>query len=191
MASARYVWKNVLRFGLVNVPVRAYTAAQGSSTGGDISLNQLHRECNSRVQYKKTCPLHGEVSSGDIVSGYEYTKDPYVVIDPAEVDKLRPQAEKAINIEAFVGSEVIEPRYFNGSNYYLAPDGQPAAKPYGVLQQVMKETARHALATIVMRGRDHVVLLRPVCISCLRQAPLQRLHQVDRRGRLVDRRRRV
>ena len=162
MASARYVWKNVLRFGLVTVPVRAYTAAQGSGSGGDISLNQLHRECNSRVQYKKTCPLHGEVSSGEVVSGYEYSKDQYVVIDPAEVDKLRPQAEKAINIEAFVAADAIEPRYFSGSNYYLTPDGQPAAKPYGVLQQVMKETGRHAFATVVMRGRDHVALLRPV-----------------------------
>jgi DNA end-binding protein Ku len=153
MASVRDVWKNVLRFGLVNVPVRAYTAAEGSSGGGDIRLNQLHKECNSRIQYKKTCPIHGEVSGGDIVSGYEFSKEQYVVIDPEEIDKLRPQAEKAINIEAFVTADAVDPMYFSGSNYYLAPDGQPAAKPYAVLQRVMKENGRFAFATVVMRSR--------------------------------------
>src|SRR5688572_626153 len=111
MASVRYVWKNVLRFGLVNVPVRGYSAAQNSSSGGDIRFNRLHRECNSRIQNKTTCPIHGDVSAGDIVSGYQYSKDQYVVIDPDEIDAMRPQAEKSINIEAFLAPDAIDPMY--------------------------------------------------------------------------------
>jgi DNA end-binding protein Ku len=80
-------WKGFVKVSLVAFPVKAYTAT--ASGGGRIQLNQLHSQCNSRIQYKKTCPIHGEVPNTDIVSGYEYTKGQYVVVDPNEIDKMR------------------------------------------------------------------------------------------------------
>jgi DNA end-binding protein Ku len=160
MASARSVWKGFIRFGLVSVPVRSFTAAE--SGGGSIALNQLHKECNTRIQYKKTCPVHGEVAASDIVSGFQFAKDQYVVIDPQDVEKLRTPAERAINIQAFIAPDTVDPIYFSGKSYYLAPDGPMGAKPYSVLQRVMKETSHYAFAQVVMGGHDQIVLLRPV-----------------------------
>src|SRR5437588_10618525 len=119
--ASRSVWSGFIRFGLVTVPVKAYTGAV--SGGGGIALNQLHSACNSRIQYKKVCPAHGEVRAEDIVSGYEFAKGQYVVIDPAELEKLRTPSDKAINVQAFVAPESLDARYFSGKTYYLLPDG--------------------------------------------------------------------
>src|SRR3954453_6184793 len=103
--ASRAVWKGYIRFSLVSVPVKLYTAA--ATGGGGIALNQLHKDCNSRIQYKKTCPEHGEIQQSEIVSGYQFAEGQYVVIDPADIDKMRTPNEKAINIEAFLPDEAI------------------------------------------------------------------------------------
>jgi len=84
--AARPVWSGFLKLSLISVPVKAYTATDSS---GEVHLNQLHAGCNTRVQLKKTCPIHGELQSDQIVSGYEHAKGQYVVIVPDELDKLR------------------------------------------------------------------------------------------------------
>ena len=84
---ARSSWKGFLKLSLVSVPVKAYTAT--ASGGGEVRLNQLHAECHSRINYKKFCPIHGEVTKDEIVSGYEYAKDQYAIIDPQEIDDLK------------------------------------------------------------------------------------------------------
>src|SRR5262249_44991964 len=100
---ARYSsWKGYLKISLVSLPVKAYTA---TSSSAKISLNQLHSGCNSRIQYKKNCPVHGEVPSGEIVSGYEYTKGQYVVIDTDELEKLRTESDRSINVTTFVPAD--------------------------------------------------------------------------------------
>jgi DNA end-binding protein Ku len=157
---ARSSWKGFLKLSLVSVPVKAYTAA--ASGGGDIHLNQLHAACHSRIKYKKTCPIHGEVPNEEIVSGYEYSKGQYVVVNVDEMDKLRTEDEKAINIENFVAPQTIDPVYFSGRNYYLVPDGPVGQKPYALLHQGMVELKRHAVAQVVMHGREQLVLLRPM-----------------------------
>src|SRR3954462_3977380 len=119
--ALRTSWKGFLRLSLVSVPVKAYSAA--ASGNGRIHLNQLHETCHSRIRYQKVCPLHGEVTSDEIVSGYEYAKGQYVVIDEDELDKLRTPAERAINIDKFVPFSTIDPLYFDGRAYYLLPDG--------------------------------------------------------------------
>src|SRR4051812_16451455 len=86
--TARSVWKGFIQFSLASIPVKAYTAAV--TGGGGVKLNQLHKDRNGRINYKKTCPVHGEVSSDQIVSGYEFAEGQYVVIDDDEIDKLRP-----------------------------------------------------------------------------------------------------
>src|SRR5260370_15519566 len=98
--ATRSSWKGCLQLSLVCVPVKAYSTA--SSGGGEIHLNQLHADCHRRIQYKKTCPLHGEVTNDQIVSGYEYAQDHYVVVDPDELDRLRTEADKAIKIDDHV-----------------------------------------------------------------------------------------
>src|ERR1700757_4816491 len=110
--AARSTWKGYLKINLVSVPVKAYTAT--ASGGGEVRLNQLHQECNSRINYKKTCPIHGEVSNDQIVSGYEYSKGQYVVVDEEEVDRLRTPDEKAVNIDAFIPSNAVDPTYYSG-----------------------------------------------------------------------------
>src|SRR5213078_3806872 len=141
--ASRSVWKGFLRFSLVAVPVRAYTAA--ASGGGGVALNQLHSVCNSRIQYKKSCPIHGEVPSGEIVSGYEYTKGQYVVVDTDELSKLRSEDDKAITIDTFISPTAIDPVYYTGKTYYLVPDGPVGQKPYALLQQAMVDEKRHAV----------------------------------------------
>src|SRR5690242_2591822 len=131
----RSTWKGYLKVSLVSVPVKAYSAS--TSGGGEVRLNQLHEECHSRIQYKKTCPIHGEVPNDQIVSAYEYSKGQYVVIDPEEVDKLRTPDEKAVNIDAFIPPDSVDPTYFSGQSYYLVPDGPVGQKPYALLLEGM------------------------------------------------------
>jgi DNA end-binding protein Ku len=156
---ARSIWKGFIRLSLVSVPVKAYTA---SATQGEIHLRQLHRECNSPIKYQKTCPIHGEVSAADIVSGYEYSKGQYVVIEPEEIDKMRTESDKAVNIEGFVAPDAVDPLYLTGSTYYLLPEGAVGQKPYALLHRGMVEEGRYAIAQTVLFRREHVVLLRPV-----------------------------
>jgi DNA end-binding protein Ku len=158
--AARSSWKGYLRLSLVSIPVKAYTAAV--SGGGEIHLNQVHAECHSRIKYQKTCPIHGEVSNDAIVSGYEFAKGQFIIIDPEELNKLRTESDKAIQIDSFVTPDTIDAVYFNGRNYYLVPDGPVGQKPYALLLQGMKELERYAVAQVVMHGREQVVLLRPV-----------------------------
>lgn len=159
MASRPY-WSGFLRFSLVSVPVKLFSA---SSSGSDkISLNQLHKECHSRVQYKKWCPAHGELKADDIVSGYEFDDGKYAIVDPDEIEKLRPPKEKGINIHSFITDGAVDARYFTGKNYHLTPDGPIAQKPYAVLHKAMAQTGRAALCEMVIRGKKNVALVRPL-----------------------------
>jgi DNA end-binding protein Ku len=157
--AARSTWKGYLKINLVSVPVKAYTA--NASGGGEVRLNQLHKDCNSRINYKKTCPIHGEVSGDAIVSGFEYSKGQYVIVDADELDKLRTEDEKAININTFVSPNAIDPIYYSGKSYYLVPDGPVGQKPYSVILQAMVDEKRYGVATVVFHGKDQLVLIRP------------------------------
>jgi DNA end-binding protein Ku len=157
--SMRYSWKGFVKLSLVTIPVKAYPVAV---SGSEVHLHQLHAACKSRVKYQKTCPLHGALTQSDIVCGYEYAKERYVVVDPDELDKLRTESDKAIQIDAFIAAGTLDPIYSNGKSYYLAPDGSVAQKGYAVLWRGMVEEKRHALAEVVMHGKEHVVWLRPV-----------------------------
>lgn len=157
--AARSQWKGFLKLSLVSVPVKAYSA---TTSGGDISLNQLHKECNSRIKYKKTCPIHGEVPNEDIVSGYEYAKDQYVIIDTDELDKLRTEDDKAIRIDTFVPANLFDSLHLSGKNYYLVPEGPVGQKAYQVIYQGMLESERFAIAQVVMHGKEQLVVVRPM-----------------------------
>jgi DNA end-binding protein Ku len=158
--AARSSWKGYLKLSLVSVPVKAYTAT--SSASSPISLNQLHEKCNSRIKYQKVCPIHGEVTQDEIVSGYEYSKGQYVVIDPAEIDKLRTESDKSVNVTAFVRDDAIDPIYHSGRTYYLVPDGPVGQKAYNLIAHAMTEEGLHAVAQVVLSNKEQVVLVRPI-----------------------------
>lgn len=157
--APRTSWKGFIKLSLVSVPVKAFTAHK---TSEEIRLNQLHKDCHARVKYQKVCPEHGELKSDQIVSGYQYVKDQYVVIDPQEVSKIRPQSDRSLNIHGFVSPEEIDPLYMSGKTYYLLPDGPAGERPYALLQQAMFEGDLCAVAQIVLSGRPQLVMLRCV-----------------------------
>jgi DNA end-binding protein Ku len=140
--------------------VKAYKAAGGGA--GEIHFNQLHAECHSRIEYKKTCPVHGEVRNEEIVSGFEYSRGQYVVVNPDELDRLRTEDEKAITIGAFIAPDDLDPIYLTGKTYYLLPDAPVGQRPYAVLRQAMVEESRYAVAQVVLHGHEQTVLLRPM-----------------------------
>jgi len=157
--APRTSWKGFLKLSLVTVPVKAFTA---HSTSGEIRLNQLHKECNHRIRYLKTCPEHGEVTADDIVSGYEYGKGHYVRIDLEELSKLRTKSDRGIHIQGFIPTDALDSMYLAGKTYYLTPDGAVGQKPYALLHKAMVDDSVHALAQVVLSGREQLVLVRPL-----------------------------
>ena len=154
MAST--VWKGHLTFGLVSLPVRLYSAARSES----ISFNQLHKHDGSRLKQKLFCQLEDkEVPRSEIVKGYEYEKDRYVVIEEEEVKKVAPASAKVMEILEFVKSDQVDPIYLETS-YYMAPD-EAGEKPYALLFDALKRTGYVGVAKIAMHNREHIVILRP------------------------------
>jgi DNA end-binding protein Ku len=159
--AVRSGWKGYLRLSLVSIPVRSYTAVNSCTSSG-ITLNQLHEKCHSRIKYVKTCPLHGEVSSDEIVSGYEYSKGEYAVIDPSELEALRTEADRAVSILSVVPAKEVDPLYFGGRTAYLLPDGPIGQKPYALVQRALADLSLFAVAQVVLYGKEETVVLRPV-----------------------------
>lgn len=156
--AARSAWKGYLKISLVTVPVRAFSTHAGG--GGPIHLNQLHKDCNSRIKHEKKCPIHGPVTTSEIVSGYKLGDDQYVIIDLEELDKLRTPTDKTINVQEFVAPDAIDPLFLAGRNHYLVPDGAIGQKPFGVVCQLLRERNCYAIATVVMKDKEELVLLR-------------------------------
>ncbi|HVJ67150.1 MAG TPA: Ku protein [Caulifigura sp.] len=151
-------WKGFLRISLVSVPVKAYSATRSEER---ISLNQLHAECKSRIQYRKTCPVHGEIRSDEIVSGYEFDKGQYVVIDTDELDKLRTEKDRAINVETFAKAGSIDDVQLSGKSYYVLPDAPMGQKPYQVIVEAMAQQRVEGIAQVVLGRREQLVVVRP------------------------------
>ena len=156
--APRSSWKGFIKLSLVSVPVKAFTTNNTSET---VRLNQLHKDCNARVQYKKVCAEHGELKAADIVSGYEYAKGEYVVIEPEELEKIRQQSDRSIAIEGFIAAEEIAPHYYSGKSYFLLPDGVAGNRPYALLAQGMESAGVVALAEVIMSRRQQLVVVRP------------------------------
>jgi DNA end-binding protein Ku len=157
--ASRPIWSGMLRLSLVSVPVKAFTAMVTEK--GEIHLNQLHDKCHSRIRYQKMCPVHGEVTADQIVMGYQYEKDKYVVIDQSERESARTKSDKSIEIDTFVPLDSVDPMLFQGRNYYLLPDGAGSQKPYALMVQAMDDAERCAVAQVALSGRDQVVVVRP------------------------------
>jgi DNA end-binding protein Ku len=156
----RSIWTGAISFGLVNVPVKLYSAVSKKT----VRFHQLHEKDGVRIQQKRVCPADGdEVSYDQIVKGYEITPDHYVVVTPEELEAIEPRKTKTIDIEDFVDLEEIDPIYYDHP-YYLAP-GTGGAKPYRLLLAAMEETGKVAIARVVIRSKEQLVAVRPMGIA--------------------------
>jgi DNA end-binding protein Ku len=157
--ALRSSWEGFLKLSLISVPIKAYTTL--AREGQRIHFHQIHAGCGSRVRHQKVCPIHGEVNKDEIVSGYEYSKDNHVLVDPDELAELRPDDEKTIEIDAFVDADAVDPIYFSGRSYYLTPEGKTAQRSYAVILEAMSARKRCAMAQVILSGRRHLALLQP------------------------------
>ena len=159
-ATHRASWRGPLAFGLVSIPVQAINALNRQQS--DIHFHQLHAGCHRRIRYEKVCPVHGQVTSDEIVSGFEVKKGKFVEIEPEEIDAIRTKEERALSIDAFIDSDKIDPVYFDGRMYYLVPDGHSAEEPYAIIVQAMERAGCWGIGQIVLSGKDQLVAVRPL-----------------------------
>lgn len=156
--AARPSWRGVLRLSLISIPVRAYSSLTNVDSFG---LHQLHDKCHRRINYKRFCPIHGEVAYSDIVKGYEYEKDKYVVFEPEELAAIHSESSDAIAIDTFVDVKTIDPIYLE-KPFYLVPDGKSGHEAFTVFRQALSERHRVALAEMVLSDREQTVCIRPL-----------------------------
>jgi DNA end-binding protein Ku len=153
---AASVWKGHLTFGLVSFPVRLFSAARSES----ISFNLLHKEDHSRIRQVTFCQAEDKpVSRNDLVKGYEYEKDHYVVVDDEDIKKVAPKTAKVMEILEFVKDSQVDPVYLE-SSYYVAPD-EGGEKPYALLYEALRQSSYYAVAKVAMHNREHIIILRP------------------------------
>ena len=153
---ARSIWRGAISFGLVNVPVKLYSAVSKKS----VRFNQLHEKDNSRINLKRFCAEEDqEVPYEEIVKGYEISPGSYVVITPEELEALDPKKTRTIDIEDFVDLDEIDPLFYEHP-YYLAPD-TGAAKPYKLLLEALRQTNKVAIARVVIRSKEYLTAIRP------------------------------
>jgi DNA end-binding protein Ku len=153
----RAIWSGSITFGLISLPVKAFTAARREN----INFDLLHDEDGAHLEYKRICPVHNaEVPWEHVIKGYEIEPGKYVTFTKEELEELQPEATHTIDIEDFVPLEDIDPMYFD-TPYHLAP--QPgAARAYELLNQVMIDAQVVAIARVVMRTRERLVAIRPL-----------------------------
>jgi len=153
---AASVWSGYLTFGLISMPVKLFSGARSSG----ISFNMLHRDDLSRLKQQYVCLADGKVvERSDIVKGYEYRKDEYVVVEPEEIKKIEPRTAKTMEILEFVKSSEVDPIFFE-SSYYMVPD-EAGRRPYALLTKAMEESEYFAIAKLTMHNREYTVFLRP------------------------------
>ena len=154
--AARPTWKGFLKISLVNIPVRVFPATDAAAT---ISFNQLHAECQTRIQQKRWCPhCEREVPNSEIVKGYEFEKGRYVVMSEEDMAKVRPESTRVIDLVQFTDAAAIDPIYVERP-YYLAPDGAMAKDAFAVMREAIKGKA--GIGKLALYGREYLVAVQP------------------------------
>jgi DNA end-binding protein Ku len=154
--AARPTWKGYLKISLVNIPIKVFPATDAAAT---LSFNQLHAECETRIQQKRWCPkCEREVPNTDIVKGYEFEKGRYVVVEEEDLEKVRVESTRVINLERFTDANDIDPIYLDRP-YYLAPDGPVARDAFAVIREGMKGKA--GIGKVAMYGREYLIKVQP------------------------------
>ena len=154
--AARATWKGFLKISLVNIPIKVFPATESSGT---ISFNQLHGECQTRIQQKRWCPqCNREVPISEIVKGYEFEKGRYVIMSEEDFDQVRPESTRVIDLVQFADAAAIDPMYVDRT-YYLAPDGGMAADAFAVMRDGM--AGKVGVGKLALYGREYLVAVRP------------------------------
>lgn len=155
----RSIWKGHIRFSLVTIPIRIYNAVDTQET---IRFNQLHKEDNGPVGYEKKCKKCGKtLAVADIVKGYEFEPEQYVIVSPEDLQKIKLESTKVIEIEGFIDSSEVHPTLYD-SPYFAGPDGLVAAKTYSLLTQTLQASGKVGVGKVVLRDREEVVMISPM-----------------------------
>src|SRR5258705_5700356 len=154
--AARPTWKGYLKISLVNIPIKVFPATDAGAT---LSFNQLHGECQTRIQQKRWCPhCEREVPNTELVKGYEFEKGRYVVLDESDFEKVKTESTRVINLIQFSDESSIDPMYVDRT-YYLAPDGGVATDAFAVMREGMK--GKVGIGKLALYGREYLVAVRP------------------------------
>lgn len=155
--GGRPMWSGNLRLALVSVPVKLYPATK---TGARISFHQVHEPSGKRIRYEKVVPGIGPVDTDDIVKGFDLGQGNYVLIDPDELEDLKLETKKTLDLVQFVKQGEIEPIWFDRP-YYIVADDELAEEAYGVLRDALKASGRLGIGQFVMRGREYIAAIKP------------------------------
>ena len=175
----RPTWKGYLKVSLVNIPVKVYPATESSAT---ISFNQLHAECQTRINQKKWCShCEREVTSAEVVKGYEFEKGRWVVMADEDIAKVRTESTKVINLVQFADADEIDPMYVDRA-YYLVPDGNMATDAYAVMRDGMQ--GKVGVGKVAIHGREYLVAVKPhkqglVMYTLHHAAEIRTIDQID------------
>jgi DNA end-binding protein Ku len=154
---ARAYWKGYLRLSLVTIGVELFTAVNSAK---DTALHQIHKPSGKRIKYEKVAPGIGAVKTKDIVKGVEVDKDEYVVLEPEELDEIKLESRRTIDLVQFVDHDEIDPRYYERP-YYVAPSGdEVAAEGFAVIREALKGAKKIGLGQMATRGRDQICAVR-------------------------------
>lgn len=155
----RSIWKGHIRFSLVTIPIRIYNAVD---TGEAIKFNQLHKEDNGAVGYEKKCKKCGKaLTSEEIVKGYEFEPEQYVIVSPEDLAKIKLKSTKVIEIEGFINAAEVHPSLYEAP-YLVGPDGLVAAKTYSLLSEALKASGKVGIGKVVLRDREETVMVSPL-----------------------------
>jgi DNA end-binding protein Ku len=154
----RVYWKGTLRLSVVTIAVEIYPAVE---TAAEISFNQIHKPSGKRVRYERTVPGIGKVENADIVKGYEVEPEVYVLLEPEEVEAIRLESKRSIDLVQCVDRAEIDPRYFERP-YYVLPADEQAAEGYAIIREALRESGKVAVGQVTMAGREHLVVVGPV-----------------------------
>jgi DNA end-binding protein Ku len=155
--AARAYWTGNIRLSLVSIPIQVVPATKA---GAKISFHQVHKPSGERIRYQKVAPGVGPVDTDEIVKGYELEKGKYVLLEDKEIDKLKLEAKRTIDLVQFVGNHEIDPVYFERPFFVLPDDGEDA-EAFVVLRDALKKTQKIGLGQIVIRGKGSIVALKP------------------------------
>jgi DNA end-binding protein Ku len=153
----RPVWTGQLRLSLVSMPVKLYSATK---SGAKLSFNQIHEPTGKRIRYEKVVPGIGPIDTDEIVRGYQVRKGHYVTLTDEELDAVKVEAKKTVELVQFVDACEIDPIYFDRP-YYVAPDGELAEEAFTVVRDALRDSRKVGLGQIVLRGREYIVALKP------------------------------
>jgi len=155
--AARPYWKGQIRLALVSIPVEIYSATKSGAT---IAFNQIHEPTGKRIKYEKVVPGLGAVDPDDIVKGFQYEKGSYVLLDDEELEAVKLESKKTLELTQFVDVHEIDPLYYE-KPYYVVPADDLAEEAYIVLREALRDTGKAGLGQLAMRGREYVVSLKP------------------------------